>query len=789
MRTWDVFSSAVSSALYQQTMLLPVGGLVIVLIIGCAVGCLGLRAYRTRHVQRGPVNFPGAVVQLEKNGFEWSFALISEGADQIGTGWEAITSVNEKIPLDRVFEDLETGVLTDVLDNAVKFNLPVNFECRLKTDTFEAHWVALILSLDAKSDKPLMNGMVISIMDRRILDEELFEEKQFAEQVLEDSGVVFSVRNRDMKLIRANKAFVEIGGYTPEELYFADGDRFLAGESYDHLITQFSRVLNGDYPLISEDTWYCKDDSKRLLRWTHTGIMNSEQQVNHIISVGVDITDLRVLEDRLKEKADQFEEINDRLEVEMNQVQLLADHRMAVIELFDTFRNSLTIEDLLGILKNNLPQFVKYRDLMVALRISRSNPAYFIRDLVNETAEDDIMQMLQDGKGIIGYVIQSREMYLSNDVRQDSFFVPHNPNVRSYLAIPILYKDFLWGVIGLDHFKVGHFTDQDVEILSIVGTLIAMQMEEMSAKLALYQESDRLRMLHELVQQMAQARNNEDILNKICSSGLFAAVHIYKAGPDGRLNTCPCALCEGGFPLPEAVDEMQGVPHASWESHELSYRYNSAFSICYNSQFLGVIRVCSDLPFSEQEIELGSILAEQTGVFWELNNLIAQREREAMIDPLTSVWNRRYMLARLEQEDERIFRYGGNACVAILDMGDFKLINDQYGHVKGDEVLIAAARQIDRSIRKTDFVGRYGGDEFIVFLPNTNLRDAETLLEKINDGISCLFIDGIHRQIEIDSGAAVVPGDDSSLMGAVRTADERMYLNKRERKRRTLLRA
>ncbi len=773
--------------------------MIIVFIIGCMVGYIAFRMYSSRGsanpvaadtLQGSAVNFPGAVVRLEKDRTGWLFTLLSEGTEQIRTGWAPIRSVNEPIPLDQVFKDVDTGVLTDVLDNAVKFNLPVNFECSLKTDTFEAHWVELILSLDVKSDKPLMNGMVISIMDRRILEEELFEEKKFAEQVLEDSGVVFSVRNRDMKLIRANKAFVEIGGYTPEELYFADGDRFLAGESYDHLITQFSRVLNGNYPLISEDAWFCKDKSKRLLRWTHTGIKNSEKQVNHIISVGVDITDLRVLEDCLKEKADQFEVINDRLEVEMNQVQLLADHRMAVIELFDTFRNSQTIEDLLGILKNNLPQFVKYRDLMVALRISRSNPGYFIRDLVNETAEDKIMQMLQDGKGIIGYVIKSRELHLSNDVRLDSFFVPHNPNVRSYLALPIIYKDFLWGVIGLDHFEVGHFTDQDVEILSIVGTLIAMQMEEMSAKLALHQESDRLRMLHELVQQMAQARNNEDILKKICSSGLFAAVHIYKTDTGGRLNACPCALCEeDGFPLPVEVMEMQRVPHTSWESHELSYRYNSAFSICYNNQFLGLIRVCSDQPCSEQEIELESILAEQTGVFWELNNLIAQRELEAMIDPLTSVWNRRYMLARLEQEDERIFRYGGNACVAILDMGDFKLINDQYGHVKGDEVLIAAARQIEKSIRKTDFVGRYGGDEFIVFLPNTNLQDAETLLEKINDGISCLLIDGIHRQIEIDSGAAVVPGDDSSLMGAVRTADERMYLNKRERKRRTLLRA
>lgn len=928
---------------------LLLGGLFVAFVSGLAVGVL---MQRRRNLQDGTVQdgatsihsagmpmthlhsasdtFPGALVQLKKREGRWFFILISKGSDQVGVGWERLQAIRGPVLLDQVFEDSEAGVLADVLDTAAKLNLPVNYECRLKTEQSDAYWVSLMLSLDTQSAEPLMNGIIIGIMDRRILEQELFEEKQFAEQVLEHSGVVFSVRDRDTKLIRTNRTFVELGGYTPEEIYFSEGDRHLLGESYDFVMNQFHRILAGEYPLVSENPWLCRDGSKRVLRWTNTGLMNSAGQVSHIISVGVDITDLRTLEERLNEKIHEYEvlfdnclmverallrsetrfrtifdkmasglalineegyyeEVNDswcritgysreearklkvlditheddrasardamkgfldstldmdrmekryvkkdgsvlwvdltaskidpqeetgeitlvsiinditdrkaiedkmkvmnrRLEVEKNRVQILADHRMAVIELFDTFRNSQSIEDLQRILKNNLPRFVKYRDLMVALRISRLNPGYVVKDLLDETPEADLKALIREGRGIIGSVMQSRTVYLSNDVRLDPVFTPHHPEVKSYLALPIVYKDFLWGVIGLDHFDADHFTSQDIGILTIVGTLIAMQMEEMTAKSALHQESDRLRMLHDLVQEMAQARNNQDILRKICSGGLFSEIHIYTTAPTGLVNPCACFSCsESGLWIPDQISEITRDRHMMWEDEGAQAKYNLARPIWYKQVMMGVIRVCSELPFTDPEIELVSILSEQTGVFWELNNLIGQREREAMIDPLTAVWNRRYMIARLEQEDERIFRYGGKACVAILDMGDFKLINDQYGHVKGDEVLVAAARLIEKGLRKTDYVGRFGGDEFIVFLPNTELREAEMLFEKIRAGVSSLAIDGINRIIEIDCGIAVVPGDDSSLLGAVRTADERMYFNKRERKRKSLI--
>lgn len=1014
------------------------GGFFAVMLLSCLAGGALCRIFmhhkRTAQISECAQFLPGIIVQFEKVNAEWMMTVVSKGPERLISGLEALPEVGRRTPLNWIFDEPEAKILADVLENAHRLNLPVNHECQLKMGSAEASWVSIRAFGGDSGKKPVLNGVVINIMDRRVSEREIFEEKEFNEQLLEYSGVLFSVSDRNGKLIRANKAYFDIGGYTSEEIYFSDAERNLLGDSYDGVMRIFKDVLEGKYPIVNENSWNCKDGSTRMIRWTNTGLRNAEGELAYVISVGTDITDLRVLEAQLQHKIDEisalfenslvgmalivkgrivkanqvcaemlgyttdeidnlsferlfsdeasfnafandvfprikkglrhfdyafrkkdgkhgefrisasplseapdkdqiivvlddvseikmveralrrsetrfrtivdkmasglalineegyFEEVNDswcritgysreealhlsvlditqngdlgvsrdtmkalladtaemkrmekryirkdgtmiwvdltaskiderathgkttllsiinditerkaideelksmncRLEAERINVQRLADQRMAVFGLFDTFRESKSIEDLMGILKNNLPHFVKYRDLMTAIRISRGNPGYVVRDMLNETQEADILQLITEGKGIIGTVIQNRQMYLSNDVRQDAHFVSHNPNVRSYMAFPIIYKDFLWGVIGLDHFEAGHFTEEDAEILSMVGTLIAMQMEEMTTKLELHLESDRLKTLHDMVQEMAKARANEDILWQICSGKLFQTAHVYTASPKGRFNPCICLECrnQGRFVPTEVIDAEGGKPFF-WKEEAATAPYNMGIEIRYNEKPLGILRVTSSLEFSDSDIELGSILAEQTGAFLELNDLIAQREREAMIDPLTGVWNRRYMFERLEQEDERLLRYGGKACVAILDMGDFKLINDTYGHVKGDQVLAAAARAIEDSIRRTDFVGRYGGDEFIVFLPNTELAEAEKIVEKIRKSITMLSIDEIRHVVDIDGGVAIVPGDDSSLIGAIRAADEKMYFNKRERKRQSLLR-
>jgi diguanylate cyclase (GGDEF)-like protein len=115
----------------------------------------------------------------------------------------------------------------------------------------------------------------------------------------------------------------------------------------------------------------------------------------------------------------------------------------------------------------------------------------------------------------------------------------------------------------------------------------------------------------------------------------------------------------------------------------------------------------------------------------ELADLTAQLEELSAHDPLTGLLNRWQLDQHLRQAIEMYRRHGTPAAVMLIDLDDFKGVNDRYGHLAGDELLRRTARIISASVRKSDMVFRYGGDEFFVLLPSTDLGEAEELANRL----------------------------------------------------------
>ncbi len=111
-------------------------------------------------------------------------------------------------------------------------------------------------------------------------------------------------------------------------------------------------------------------------------------------------------------------------------------------------------------------------------------------------------------------------------------------------------------------------------------------------------------------------------------------------------------------------------------------------------------------------------------------------EHQSRTDELTGQYNRRYILEELEKEVERAKRYDRRLSGMMIDVDDFKMINDRYGHLIGDRVLKAFAAVISKSIRKVDILGRYGGDEFLVILPEAALETAKLVAQRIQKNLS-----------------------------------------------------
>jgi diguanylate cyclase (GGDEF)-like protein len=112
-------------------------------------------------------------------------------------------------------------------------------------------------------------------------------------------------------------------------------------------------------------------------------------------------------------------------------------------------------------------------------------------------------------------------------------------------------------------------------------------------------------------------------------------------------------------------------------------------------------------------------------------SLVEEVEARSLTDPLTGLANRRWLEQRLDEELDRVRRYGRPLCLAILDMDHFKMVNDRLGHAAGDEVLRKLAALLLDERRSTDLVCRYGGEELVLILPETRSGDAVILAERI----------------------------------------------------------
>jgi diguanylate cyclase (GGDEF)-like protein len=164
---------------------------------------------------------------------------------------------------------------------------------------------------------------------------------------------------------------------------------------------------------------------------------------------------------------------------------------------------------------------------------------------------------------------------------------------------------------------------------------------------------------------------------------------------------------------------------------------------------------------------------------------LSQRLRTmAYRDALTGLYNHRYFYEQLSHEIDRGIRYGQPLAVLLMDMNNFKQINDTYGHMVGDKFLSLVGQVIARQIRASDIGARYGGDEFVVILPNTGLEEARATADKLGEAVSnAVAVSPGEEQValSISVGLAVCPEDARSASELVEIADSRLYEVKSER--------
>jgi diguanylate cyclase (GGDEF)-like protein len=166
------------------------------------------------------------------------------------------------------------------------------------------------------------------------------------------------------------------------------------------------------------------------------------------------------------------------------------------------------------------------------------------------------------------------------------------------------------------------------------------------------------------------------------------------------------------------------------------------------------------------------------------HKIVVERMNDALTDPLTGLYNQRSVALHVERELSRADRSGGQVVVAVLDIDNFKHINDRIGHAAGDVALRRVAHALRQVVRDGDVCARYGGDEFVLVMSGCTALDARRRLEEARVAVSATRFDGqdvVGRPLTISAGVAVFPDDGPRFETLFGVADARMYDCKHQR--------
>jgi diguanylate cyclase (GGDEF)-like protein len=330
------------------------------------------------------------------------------------------------------------------------------------------------------------------------------------------------------------------------------------------------------------------------------------------------------------------------------------------------------------------------------------------------------------------------------------------------------------------------------EEFNSMSSQLSHRLEELS------QERVRLR---EAIRRIGQTFASNLDRPALLELALKTAIDAVQAGC-GRVSTRP----DGDAPLEEAVREgsLEGAESAirdaeraaldtgdlgesaADESHVLSA---PLAPLAPGGRTHGLITVVRpERPFSDDDRAVLRSLAAQATLALENVDLHLQVSRQAVTDELTGLANHGRFQELLGNETEQVRRYHYPVGLIMLDIDDFKSINDTHGHQQGDVVLKRVARVLEDSSREVDYPARYGGEEMVLILPHTDLEGSYAIAERIRTAIEALRIPrkDSHGTLRITASLGVAASADGHKDGLIADADAALYEAKRQGKNRTV---
>jgi len=491
--------------------------------------------------------------------------------------------------------------------------------------------------------------------------------------------------------------------------------------------------------------------------------------------------------------------------------QKLAGVNRAIFEMFHGMAGASSIEELTRCVVDGMTERMGYSKMFIYLRDSGDERFRLAASRGRNVTADLMGMVFNEGRGIAGRVLETGEPYMTNDAMSDPWFVDDDLEVLSEIVAPVQWKETLYGLVVVDSYSRGAFTGQDVEMITLIATHLALEIDNIRFSIQAERGYRTMKLLNDVPAKAVAASDIQtmcqSVVDFLSTKMGYKVVGVFAVSGEDP---------ETGFPmldfmasnlhavseLPEVTEkiremggglsaraartmEIQNTPDVTadpdYAGLEVSVSAELDVPILYGEKLLGVLSVEGEKPFDRQDVETFSVMAGQLGALWRVRELMSRLERQALVDPLTGLWNRRYGAKAISSELSRAKRSGAAMVVAMIDLTAFKAVNDTLGHTEGDRVLQKVSEAFVECARKSDVVVRWGGDEFLVILPETQMAKAEKVMKRMSQSVG--GIPDVPRGLVpgVDFGMAEFPSDGGDEENLVRIADRRLYEKKRAR--------
>jgi diguanylate cyclase (GGDEF)-like protein/PAS domain S-box-containing protein len=598
------------------------------------------------------------------------------------------------------------------------------------------------------------------------------------------------------RILDANPAFIDRVGLPLLELKGTALTDISAEAAVDPLIEGMGGLKNGEQARGLELEVRASDGSVLCMEVTAIPLSESGE-VLRILHHARDVSDRKAAEDALESKTRQ----QDQLLEAARQLAKTLDTKDVLVRIATSAREVLKAractlylldEDgttLTPVVSTELP----YEDAVLSARLA------------------------VDGS-FTGQAVKARRGLIFNDAWSDpkGYQIPGTPEEEDerVLVTPLVSDGTVLGAMCISRMEED-FGDDDLSLAEGLAAFAATALKNAQTHQNLQREAEERRRAQEALRRAAERIERLDAVAhrlEACST----EEQVFQFTVDGAEAIALCDFCVVSIPEldelvpqtstpripPEALEELIVDPELARRSHA-----SGEPEVCGAREGLrvpglsaGELRSEAAVPigkmamlqafsvgvnaFTQEDVRLLELLAAHTTQALKRIRLQHELREQAVHDPLTGVYNRYYLREALHAESSRAERHGRPIAFLMMDVDRLKRVNDQFGHLAGDRLLQAVASLIQQEVRDSDIVVRYGGDEFLVILPETS-GEVRAVTERIVRRVPDLgSMAGLaEERITLSIGSAHwKPRGKTSLEQAINEADNRMYDDKRSRR-------